>query len=216
VVGSKNFAVFMKAIYLVINPATPKEVLLAKLALALQENLYAVQIWDNFTAESQAKEIVPEIIAMCNAKNTPILINNRWQYLQEYPFSGVHFDNIPAHWQEIKKQLPKNCLLGITANNDLEVVKWAVQESFSYISFCSMFPSVTANSCELVSFETILQARKMTHLPIFLAGGISVEKLAELRAIQENFDGIALVSGIMSAENPQKAIQNYQQQIQTW
>lgn len=206
-----------KDIYLIIDPAKPLSELLKKLASALQEKLYALQIWDNFVSEEQAKEIIPAIASMCRQKDVPVLINNRWNYLSKYDsLAGVHFDKIPPNWEYIRKSLPKNTLLGITANNDLRVVEWAEKEQFSYISFCSMFPSCTANSCELVQFETILKAKTISKMPIFLAGGISVDRLPKLQTIQKYFDGLALVSGIMSAENPLKAIQTYCKEIQTW
>ncbi|MCS6796427.1 MAG: thiamine phosphate synthase [Raineya sp.] len=206
----------MKHIYLIINPAKPQAEILEKLASALQENLYAVQIWDNFTSEEHAKNIIPLVTQLCQARNVPVLINNRWQYVELYQLSGVHFDTIPADWEQIKKNLPNNIILGITANNDLKVIEWAEQQKFSYISFCSMFPSVTANSCELVRAETILQARTITTMPLFVAGGITLDTLPQLQPIHQYFNGIALVSGVMNAENPQKALQQYQQQLQNW
>ena len=90
-------------------------------------------------------------------------------------------------------------------------MQWADDHALDYISFCSMFPSSTANSCELVSFETVRQARLITSLPIFLAGGIrpgNIEALKEL-----DYSGIAVVSGVMSANNPAEAINLYHEKL---
>lgn len=206
----------MKHIYLIINPATESNTLLSKLHSALQENLYAVQIWDNFHHEIHIQEIVPKIIEICQKQNTPVFINNRWQLSEQYPFAGVHFDEVPQNWQTLQHQLPSHLKIGITANNDLQVVHWAEKQQACYISFCSMFPSQTANSCELVKFETIQQAKKISSLPIFLAGGILPERLSTLNTIKEYFDGIALISGVMNNPNPQEAIRNYKTILQTW
>lgn len=80
-----------------------------------------------------------------------------------------------------------------------------------YLSFCSMFPSVTANSCELVKIETVQAARAMTGMPIFLAGGITPDNLDRFSGTGMN--GVAVISGIMNAEDPQHKARYYKQAL---
>src|SRR6185369_6565581 len=94
-----------------------------------------------------------------------------------------------------------------TCNNDLAIVDWAMKQKLDYISFCSVFPSSTSNSCDLVSFDTIRRAREITSLPIFLAGGISPDNMKRLREL--DFDGVAVISGIMNQDDPAQAAKKY-------
>ena len=136
-------------------------------------------------------------------------INNDWELLKTMPLDGVHFDTIPEKYKQFKHTLEDNCIVGITCNNDLEIIEWANENELNYVSFCSIFPSSTGNSCDLVSFDTVRQAKKITSLPIFLAGGIRLDNMYKLQEL--DFDGVALISGIMSADQPAQSTKEYLQ-----
>lgn len=194
-------------LYLVIDPATRQDILFKKLNAVLQENIVAVQVWDNFSPEQNVTAVLAPIVEKCNAAGVPVLINNRWEMLQQLPLDGVHFDAVPADIESIRTMVNRPFITGITCNNDLSVVQWAAEQQLDYISFCSMFPSATSNSCERVQFKTVQQARRMSAIPIFLAGGIGHHNLPQLSELP--YDGIAVVSGIMSAEDPKDAAKAY-------
>lgn len=194
-------------LYLVVNPSMDAKILLSKLELALKENIAAVQIWDNFAECKNIDSLIKDIIVLCHKQNTPVLINNQWEYLMQLELDGVHFDELPHHLKEIKQNLDKDFIVGLTCNNELSDVEWAESNQLDYISFCSIFPSSTSNSCELVEFETIQKARKITSIPIFLAGGIKSGNMKKLMKVP--YDGVAVASGIMNAVQPTEVINEY-------
>lgn len=200
-------------LYLIIDPSTDRNSLVSKLKEIIHQKIAAIQIWDNFKATENPIEFINAILHLCHPNNIPVLINNQWELLKQTNLDGIHFDNVQHNILQIKNELKRDIITGITANNDLSIVKWADENNFDYISFCSMFQSSTANSCELVSFDTVKEARKMTSLAIFLAGGIKPENIALLNEL--NYSGIAVVSGIMSAEKPLEAFEQYQKKIKT-
>jgi len=198
-------------IYLVIDPAMDEKNLLYKLANILNEKIVAVQLWDNFRENQPIEKLVQEIYGLCSVKNVPVLINNQWEYLMNTALSGVHFDHIPENFECIKAKVNKPFITGITCTNDLAQVHWAAAHQLDYISFCSMFPSSTATSCELVNFDTVREAGNIFKKPVFLAGGIKPENIYKLSEL--NYSGIAVISGIMNAENPIKSIQEYYENL---
>lgn len=198
-------------IYLVIDPAMDEVTLLNKLTICLKEKLVGIQIWDNFKDKQNITDLIRKICEQCHAKNIPVLINNKWELLNNSLLDGVHFDKIPENYDAIKENINKPFISGLTCNNDLTFVEWASENNLDYISFCSIFPSNTANSCELVNFSTIHQASKRYSLPIFLAGGIKPENIDQLKEL--NYTGIAVVSGIMSTDKPDESIKNYQEKL---
>ncbi|MCC5928059.1 MAG: thiamine phosphate synthase [Cyclobacteriaceae bacterium] len=200
-----------KGIYLVIDPSMPEGTLFDKLERVLSASISYLQIWDNYTESKPAISLIEQICAICHSNNIPVILNNRWEYIHKTPADGVHFDVIPANFNEIKKALPEKTILGLTCNNNLEDVKWADTNQLDYISFCSVFPSKTSNSCDLVSFDTIKKAAEITKMPIFLAGGIRPENLDKLSGLP--FSGVAVVSGIMSAEDPRQALNQYNNKL---
>lgn len=196
-------------LYLVVDVAIDKQKLLDTLQIALKNGVVAVQVWTQ-RVDHLDYGLLRRIIALCRNYSTAVLINNHWQLLDELGFNGVHFDAIPADWQNIRNALG-SCLYGITCNNDLSIVKWAEEEKLGYISFCSVFPSHTSNSCELVDLDRLRFIRELTTLPLFLAGGITPENVHLLHGIP--FDGIALISGILAAEEPDKAMEAYKREL---
>jgi len=126
------------------------------------------------------------------------------------PFlDGVHFNAVPAHYEAIKHRIARPVIAGITCSGNLEVVTWAHKHKLDYVSFCSMFPSSSAGSCTIVMPSTVKQARTLTDMPIFVAGGITPENIATLRKVAP-FNGVAVISGIMSAATPFYKVQEYQ------
>ncbi|WP_262149052.1 thiamine phosphate synthase [Chryseobacterium foetidum] len=198
-------------IYLIIDPSMDEKILLSKLNLIVKEKIAAIQIWDNFKDNQNIEELLLKIYEKTSLNNIPLIINNRWEYLKQMPLNGIHFDEIPENFKSIKKEINRDFIIGITCNNKLSTVKYAEDHHFDYVSFCSMFPSTTANSCELVNFETVQQSKSIFSGKIFLAGGIDLNNIKNLN--QLNYDGIAVVSGIMSSENPSETIKDYHQKI---
>lgn len=198
-------------IYLVIDPSMNEKELLKKLSATISADIAAVQIWDNFALSVDQLDLVEKVCELCHPENVPVLLNNNWRLVNSTSVDGVHFDAIPTDFQKIKKEIGSDCFMGITVNNDLSVVRWAEENDLDYISFCSIFPSVTSNSCELVSFKTIQETRQITSMPIFLAGGIIPENIITLKEL--DFQGVAVVSGIMSSEEPLIAAQNYLKEL---
>ena len=196
-------------IYLVVDPAMQERELLRKLEEALGDNeIAAVQVWDNFPASANCEKIVQQICHLCHQKKVPVLINNRWKLLKDTETDGLHLDEVPENMKEIKAELDRDLIIGITCNNDLSVVEWANKNHLDYVSFCSIFTSSTNNSCDLVDFKIIREARKMTSMPIFLAGGINKRNVEDLKGL--DFNGIAVISGIMSSDNPGKSTKEFE------
>lgn len=201
-------------IYLIIDPSMDRSVLLKRLSEVVKVEISAIQIWANFKPNENPVELINEILHLCKPYNIPVLINNHWELLKETNLDGVHFDDVQENILEIKNELNRDAIIGITVNNDLSIVKWANNNGLDYISFCSMFPSSTANSCSLVAFESVREARKTASLSVFLAGGIKPENMAMLNDL--DYSGIAVVSGIMNSEKPVEQIKKYQEKLNNY
>lgn len=194
-------------IYLIIDAYLDNAILLEKLHDALENGISIVQLYNTEKGSLVQADAINAICNVCHHYNVPVLVNNNWILLNKTLLDGVHFDEIPANYHQIKREVNKEFYKGITCSNDLSVIKWANDNHFDYISFCSMFPSPSAYACEIVSFETVKEARKITNIPLFVAGGINlynIEQLAELP-----IDGIAVISGIMASSDIPSSTENY-------
>lgn len=200
-----------KGVYLVVDSAMNPVKALKQLEAVKKENIAAVQIWNNPQLKEVDRTFLNEIIQLYADVSSPVLIHEQWELLSEIDFDGVHFDQVPEDFKEIEQQISRPFLKGITLTNDLDTVKKAEEYRFDYLSFCSMFASTTANSCEIVHPETVKKCREMTDMPIFLSGGIYPENMNLLNDLP--YQGVAVVSGVMQAADPVQAVRDYKKTI---
>lgn len=204
----------LKGLYLVVNPKQEQVQLLHALEKALGEGLAAVQIYNGWPANfSQAakKALCRKIKNLCAKHNTPCLINNEWELLKEIPLDGVHFDSIPQNWLLVRTQIDRPFFTGVTLSNDLSLLTDLEKYHIDYLSFCSMFPSASVGDCEIVNPENVKITLSRVDVPVFLSGGITPENLSKFENLKIN--GIAVISGVMNAENPAQAVQTYKQSL---
>lgn len=210
----KTWQRISKSIYLVIDPKMHQSSLLRKLEKALQGGVAILQIWNNWPPSFSQEDkinLIKAIEQISSAFAVPLLINEEWEMLRYTPISGVHFDKIPQNYKQIKSEIGRDIIAGITCSNDLAVISWAEENKLDYISFCSMFASVSVNNCEIVSPRIIRKARQLSQIPFFLSGGITIENIFTLQDM--DFTGVALISGILYAEDPTEATLTYQRAL---
>ena len=196
-------------IYLVLDPAMEKVLLLSKLSEALKAGISAVQIWNNWQAGADKLEWIEDIAGLCSFFNVPLLINEDWELLAKSSYiQGIHFDKIPDNIESIRKTVGREFLTGITCSGNLDTVHWAQENNCDYISFCAMFPSASAGECSIVMPATVNTARAITSMPLFVSGGITPSNIITLKK-ETSFDGVAVISGILSADKPLKKIKEY-------
>lgn len=191
------------ALYLVVDPMPGPATTMPKIEAALEGGVDVIQLWNNWNPKDSHETFVNALCERARQYQVPVLVNERWEWLRDLPLDGVHFDSIPENYHQIREVIKRPFLTGITCGNDLERIQWAVENNIDYISFCSVFPSSTANSCEIVRPDIIRQTRALTDMPIYVSGGVTCDNISTLLPLGIN--GVAIVSGIMSAEDPKAA-----------
>jgi thiamine-phosphate pyrophosphorylase len=187
-------------VYLVVDPVALDDEAIQKVSQALQSGLAAIQVWNHWNDTVVKTAIVEKLVKLARPYKVPVLINENWELLTETAADGIHFDQPSDNLELIRKAIGRPILTGITCGNNLETVQFAINQKMDYISFCSVFPSTSSNSCEWVKPATIAAARAMTTMPIFAAGGITAGNLEQL--LPTGLDGIAVINSIMKAEDP--------------
>lgn len=202
-------------LYLVVDPAIELDILLEKLQSALTGGIDVIQIWNNWPEESNKLLLIEEIARLCSPYSIPILINEDWTLLLETAsIDGIHFDHLPDDLDSIRDSIGRPFIIGVTCKGSSDLVQLAGKKELDYISFCSMFPSNSAGNCTIVMPETVERASKITDIPIFISGGMTPENTAFLRS-RMPFDGVAVISGILSAKDPGLESKAYQHALNT-
>lgn len=197
-------------LYLVIDPAMELNKLLQKLKLALEGGIDVLQIWNNWPPGMDKPGFIRDIHSVTEPYQIPLIINQEWALIDvSVELDGVHFDVLPDDLDTLKTKTAREFMIGVTCSGNLETVRMADKYQLDYISFCSMFPSASAGCCDIVLPETVRKAREITDLPLFVSGGITPENAEEL-SMRIPFDGVAVISGILSADDPLTRTRQYQ------
>lgn len=198
-------------IYLVVDPSMNEPILLEKIAEAIQGGVDVIQIWNHWNEGVDKHKLIDAVCSLAHKRSIPVLINEDWRLLKDTMLDGVHFDAIPNDINSIREGGGRTIYCGITCGNDLATVEWANEHKLDYISFCSMFPSSSAGVCEIVSIDVVKKAKAITTMPIFLAGGISLDNMKDLKDTQAN--GIAVISAIMKANDVTEKTRQFKEQL---
>ncbi|WP_236976300.1 thiamine phosphate synthase [Membranihabitans maritimus] len=206
---------FLKGLYLVVDPSLPRKELFEKVRIALSNGVAILQIWDHWTLfddEEDIYDFITQLLSITSQFDCIVIINNRWEWLQEFSFEGVHFDQFPENLEEIRDEIGEERIIGITCGNNKVCVEKAGETNVDYISFCSIFPSSSAGDCEIIDSGTVHYAAKQLRIPIFISGGINSDNLLTLS--DWKFDGVAVISGILNSENIENSIKEYQKSFE--
>jgi thiamine-phosphate pyrophosphorylase len=187
----------------------PHRRLLDVVEKALKGGVDMLQLWATGQKESKPLELAKKLLDLANGYNAPLIINNDIQLAKEVEAHGVHMDrynDVPA---DVRKALGEQSVIGYTVGNDLERVKWAETVGADYVSFCAVFPTTSVTQCEVIPLNTVRLAKSLTHLPVFASGGINLSN-AHL-VLETGVDGIAVISSILKAQNPEKAAKSFKE-----
>jgi thiamine-phosphate pyrophosphorylase len=191
----------LKGLYLVVSPILPSKELLSAAEKALNGGVDIVQL----SGEQEIFDVntfARELSALARKHEKPFIINNDLQLAKEVKADGLHFDASEIAPKEARQALGRECLVGYTVNVDMQKVLWAEKEGADYVSFCSVFQECTATHCPIISLETVRNARSLTSLSIFAAGGINLDN-AHL-VLEAGADGIAVTSALLKAKDPEQ------------
>jgi thiamine-phosphate pyrophosphorylase len=97
--------------------------------------------------------------------------------------------------------------VGISTHN-VEQFRRAAESSADYIAFGPIFSTTSKDNPDAaVGTEMLKQVRAMTSKPIVAIGGITLQHAREV--IEAGADTVAVISGIMKAENPGARARQY-------
>ncbi len=187
---------------------------------AIEGGVDVIQIWAEKTKWKENFEklfdVATKIIEISHKYNVPVLVANDIELCVRLNADGVHLDSyeIPdKSGFEIKKIIGEDKIVGVTCGNDIRKIEWAKENGVDYISFCSIFPSSSVDSCEIVPLEMIKKAKEILgfEIPVFASGGITLENVDDV--LNAGADGVAVVSALLKAENPEKESKKFKEKI---
>lgn len=181
----------------------PGRSLVAAVASVLDGGVRAVQLREK---DLSAAELYPlarelrELTGRCGAK---LLINDRLDVALAVGADGVHLGGHSLPVAVAREVLGPDKLIGVSTHRSVELLA-ARRDGADFVTFGPVFytPSKAAFG-EPVGPGALREACAAAPLPVFALGGVTHERIAELRAA--GCHRVALISAILAATDPAAA-----------
>jgi thiamine-phosphate pyrophosphorylase len=135
--------------------------------------------------------------------SVPLIINDRVDVAQAIKADGVHLGQTDMPLGLAKKILGESMIIGISAESVQDAIE-AEKGGADYLGVSPIYATPTkSDTAPALGLEGLRQIRKAVNLPLVGIGGLNTETAADV--IRNGADGVAVVSAIVAADDPETA-----------
>ena len=146
------------------------------------------------------------------AAGVPLIINDRLDVALAVEADGVHLGQKDMPLEMARRIAGDGLCIGISAES-LEDAVAAERGGADYIGVSPVFDTPTkTDTAPALGLEGLRDIRAAVDIPLVAIGGLKRDNVAEV--VQNGADGIAVVSAIVAAEDPEKAARELLEIIQ--
>ena len=153
--------------------------------------------------EGKFLEEAKELQTLCRERGVPFLVNDNVEIAREMNADGVHVGQSDMEAQDVRAILGPDKILGVSAQT-VEQAVLAEKHGADYLGVGAVFPTGSKDDADDVSYETLKAICGAVSIPVVAIGGLDAERARQVRATG-TASGIAVVSAICGAENPEAA-----------
>ncbi|MCF8078209.1 MAG: thiamine phosphate synthase [Desulfobacterales bacterium] len=155
---------------------------------------------------AETRDFVKEALAvrrLLEARGIPLIVNDRIDVALAVSADGVHLGQKDMPIDMARKILGPDKIIGISAESVADAVA-AEKAGADYLGVSPIYATPTkTDTVAALGLEGLRQIREAVDLPLVGIGGLNAGNAAE--AIRHGADGIAVVSAIVSADDPETA-----------
>jgi len=199
--GDKKLSNIDYSLYLVTDSGLSKDrPILEIVEEAIKGGVSVVQLREKHATTKDFYHEAVIIKEICSKYNVPLIINDRIDIALAVSAEGVHIGQSDMPLKITRKILKDNAIIGVSVNNVEEAIE-AENGGADYIGLSPIFDTQTkTDTRKALGIQGIKKFKNIVSIPIVAIGGINKDNCTEI--ISEGADGIAVVSAIVSAENP--------------
>ena len=170
---------------------------------ALQGGVRAIQLREKDLPTDELYRLADEFRRITSLYGAKLLINERADIARDVHADGVHLQESGISVGAARKIIGPERLIGVSCHS-LDSAKSAQRSGADFITFGPVFftPSKAVYG-KPVGLERLAETASALNIPVFGLGGINESNILQVMATGAN--GIALISAIMTAEQPQAA-----------
>jgi thiamine-phosphate pyrophosphorylase len=143
------------------------------------------------------------------ARNIPLIINDRLDIAQAVKADGVHLGQTDMPLEMAKSIVGDTMLIGISAESLKDAIE-AEKGGADYLGVSPIYATPTkTDTAPALGLEGLREIRKAVRLPLVGIGGLNQHNAAAV--IHNGGDGVAVVSAIVAADDPEAATHELKQ-----
>ena len=169
--------------------------------LAIKGGVSIVQLREKNCSSRKFLEIATSVKNITSKYKIPLIINDRIDIALAVYADGVHIgqDDLPC--KTAREILGAEKIIGVSVSTVAEAIQ-AENDGANYLGVGAIFKTSTKTDAEIVSLETLKKIRDSVKISVVAIGGINKNNLSQ---IKDFVDGVAVISAIISNENPENA-----------
>jgi thiamine-phosphate pyrophosphorylase len=196
-------------LYLVTDQASLRGRTLADVVLAaVTGGVRCVQLREKALATRDFVALALAVKDLLAPFDVPLIINDRLDVALACGAQGVHLGQSDMPVALARQLLPPEVFIGLSVENLADVAR-AAGQPVDYLGISPVYATPTkTDTARPWGLAGVRQVRALTRLPLVAIGGIHQGNAAQV--LQAGADGLAVVSAICSAADPQAAAQSFQ------
>jgi thiamine-phosphate pyrophosphorylase len=178
---------------------------------AVRGGVTAVQLREKSCPTSDFIQLGRELKTLLAPLQVPLIVNDRVDIALEIGADGVHIGQGDMDSAHARKLMGPGAIIGLSIET-MEQARAAVPLDVDYLGVGPVFATATKmDAAPPVGLAALAQIRAISRHPIVAIGGIGLENAGQ--AIYAGADGVAVVSAICAADDPERAARELRQSI---
>ena len=180
-----------------------KQPFIDTIRLALKGGVKTIQLREKGLATHELYSLACKLRKITLDFNATFIINDRVDIALAVEADGVHLGWQSLPFPVVRRLVGTERLIGVSTHNRQEALQ-AQSYGADYITFGPVFDTPSkARLLKSTGVEEIRKLKKEIHIPVVALGGINQNNAESV--LQSGTDGIAVISSIMQADDPEDA-----------
>ena len=178
---------------------------------AVRGGVTAVQLREKSCPTSDFVQLGRELKKLLASHQVPLIVNDRVDLALEIGADGVHIGQHDMDPERARRLLGPDAIIGLSIET-VEQARAAVSLDVDYLGVGPVFATATKmDAAPPLGLAALAQVRAISRHRVVAIGGIGLENARQ--AIHSGADGVAVVSAICAAGDPERAARDLRQSI---
>ena len=178
---------------------------------AVRGGVTAVQLREKSCSTRDFVRLGRELKSLLAAHQVPLIVNDRVDLALEIGADGVHIGQHDMDPRRARSLLGPDAIIGLSIET-IEQARAAASLDVDYLGVGPVFATATkTDAAPPLGLAALAQIRAITRHAIVAIGGIGQENARQ--TIDSGADGVAVVSAICAADDPERAARELRQAI---